>query len=144
MSDVAFSVLGLSKVYPIGDLQVIALDDVSLVVPKGDYLAIMGPSGSGKSTLLNILGCLDRPTSGDYEIDGKGVNHFSDEKLSELRGQSIGFVFQSYNLISYLTVDENIALPRNYVSNESGRQPNPAHLASLVGLADRRDHRPQQ
>ena len=144
MSKEAFSIQGLSKVYPMGDLQVIALDDISLDVPKGDYLAIMGPSGSGKSTLLNILGCLDRPTKGNYEIDGTGVNLLSDEKLSELRGRSIGFVFQSYNLISYLTVDENISLPSNYASNESSKHPDTAQLANLVGLGDRREHRPQQ
>ena len=78
-----------------GESEVVALDHISLVVPQGDYVAIMGPSGSGKSTLLNILGCLDRPTEGEYEINGEEVSHFSDEKLSELRGQAIGFVFQS-------------------------------------------------
>jgi ABC-type lipoprotein export system ATPase subunit len=127
-----------------GESEVVALDHISLVVPQGDYVAIMGPSGSGKSTLLNILGCLDRPTEGEYEINGEEVSHFSDEKLSELRGQAIGFVFQSYNLIPYLNVDENISLPTHYYGKEKSVSSNPAHLATLVGLEERRGHRPQQ
>ena len=144
MSSIAFSISGLSKIYAMGESEVVALDHISLVVPQGDYVAIMGPSGSGKSTLLNILGCLDRPTEGEYEINGEEVSHFSDEKLSELRGQAIGFVFQSYNLIPYLNVDENISLPTHYNGKEKSVSSNPAHLATLVGLEERRGHRPQQ
>ena len=100
----AFSVRSLSKIYQMGEEEVKALDSVDLNVPAGDYVAIMGPSGSGKSTLLNLLGCLDRATEGFYEVNGCEVTQLSDNELSQVRGQSIGFVFQSYNLIPYLNV----------------------------------------
>ena len=87
-----------------GQEKVIALDNISLEVPEGDYVAIMGPSGSGKSTLLNILGCLDRPTKGNYLLSGESVEKMNDQELSALRARSIGFIFQSYNLIPYLNV----------------------------------------
>ena len=97
--NISFRISNLTKVYEMGEEEVVALDKVSLEVPEGDYVAIMGPSGSGKSTLLNILGCLDKPTSGNYQIGGESVEKMNDEDLSALRAKSIGFIFQSYNLI---------------------------------------------
>ena len=98
----AFSVHSLSKIYEMGEERVVALDSINLDVPEGDYVAIMGPSGSGKSTLLNLLGCLDQPTSGKYELSETAVEVLNDQDLSGLRSKSIGFIFQSYNLIPYL------------------------------------------
>ena len=105
----AFSTSDLTKVYQMGEERVVALNRISIEVPQGDYLAIMGPSGSGKSTLLNLLGCLDQPTEGNYELAGHPVGSLNDDELSKLRAQQIGFIFQSYNLIPYLDVLENIS-----------------------------------
>ncbi len=140
----AFSTHGLSKVYEVGDDRVLALDSVDLEVPVGDYLAIMGPSGSGKSTLLNLLGCLDAPTSGDYELAGSKVTGLTDDELSATRCRSIGFVFQSYNLIPYLDVLDNIRVPISYGASDSAESLKALSLAELVGLGDRAGHRPQQ
>lgn len=140
----AFSVRSLSKVYQMGDEEVRALDSVDLNVPEGDYVAIMGPSGSGKSTLLNLLGCLDRPTNGTYEVNGCEVTHLTDNELSHVRGQSIGFVFQSYNLIPYLNVVENIRMPRVYLRGDNNSLSKIEELAKRVGLGDRLNHRPQE
>ena len=140
----AFSTRALSKVYQVGDDRVVALDSVDLEVPVGDYLAIMGPSGSGKSTLLNLLGCLDAPTSGVYELAGRKVTGLTDDELSATRCRSIGFVFQSYNLIPYLDVLDNIRVPISYGSGDSAEPEAALALAELVGLSDRVGHRPQQ
>lgn len=140
----AFSVRSLSKIYQMGDEEVRALDSVDLNVPEGDYVAIMGPSGSGKSTLLNLLGCLDRPTNGTYEVNGCEVTHLTDNELSHVRGQSIGFVFQSYNLIPYLNVVENIRMPRVYLRGDNNSLSKIEELAKRVGLGDRLNHRPQE
>ena len=139
----AFSTRGLTKTYEVGDDRVVALDCVDLEVPVGDYLAIMGPSGSGKSTLLNLLGCLDSPTSGVYELAGREVTGLTDDELSSIRCRSIGFVFQSYNLIPYLDVLDNIRVPRSYGHASRGAAATDS-LAALVGLGDRVEHRPQQ
>ena len=134
----------LTKVYQMGTEEVVALDQVSLEVPAGDYLAIMGPSGSGKSTLLNLLGCLDRPSSGGYEVNGQHIEEVDDDQLSALRAKSIGFIFQSYNLIPYLNVLENISLPASY-DGESSLDSNQAkEMAERVGLGDRLLHKPLQ
>jgi macrolide transport system ATP-binding/permease protein len=134
----------LTKVYLMGTEEVVALDQVSLEVPTGDYLAIMGPSGSGKSTLLNLLGCLDRPSSGGYEVNGQRIEEVDDDQLSALRAKSIGFIFQSYNLIPYLNVLENISLPASY-DGESSLDSNQAkEMAERVGLGDRLLHKPLQ
>ena len=134
------------KVYSLGDeVAVHALRGVDLAIHAGSYLAIMGPSGSGKSTLLNLLGCLDRPTAGNYFLGGEDVSHMSDDALSEARGRKIGFIFQSYNLIAQLTVIENIQVPLLYQGKDLrqfvGRC---KELAELVGLGDRLHHRPNQ
>ena len=141
----AFRVEDLQKSYFLGGETVHALRGVTIEVPEGDYVAIMGPSGSGKSTLLNLLGCLDRPTGGSYFLGGDDVAQMTDDQLSEVRATRIGFVFQSYNLIAQLTVVENIEVPLYY-----GGQLNAAtrarckELAAMVGLGDRLGHRPTQ
>ena len=143
-SQFALRVSKLCRVYKIGEQEVRALDGVDLEVPAGDYVAVMGPSGSGKSTLLNQLGCLDRPSSGEYRLEDEDVTKLSDDALSDVRGCRIGFVFQSYNLIPYLDVVENVRMPRSY-SREVDQDPEaPAELIKTVGLGDREDHLPQQ
>ena len=140
----AFSTTNLTKVYQMGEEQVVALNKISIEVPQGDYLAIMGPSGSGKSTLLNLLGCLDQPTEGNYELVGYAVGKLDDDELSKLRAQQIGFIFQSYNLIPYLDVLENIALPGSYDSTSNLDAIKAQEMAELVGLGDRLNHKPLQ
>lgn len=125
-----------------------ALRGVSIDFPHGDFVAIMGSSGSGKSTLLNLLGALDRPTSGEYIIGGRPVSSISDDDLSTIRNEMIGFIFQSYNLIPQYTVVENIEVPlhyrRGYPPITSKDQDRIEELATMVGLGDRLDHRPFQ
>jgi putative ABC transport system ATP-binding protein len=135
----------LRKDYVLGGEVVRALRGVTLDVPEGDYVAIMGPSGSGKSTLLNLLGCLDRPTEGSYFLGEDDVAQLDDDRLSEIRATRIGFVFQSYNLIPQLTVIENIAVPLYYQGRLSETDLDRCReLAELVGLGDRLGHRPAQ
>jgi len=133
----------ITKVYLAGDVPVPALRGINLGIQEGEFLAIMGPSGSGKSTLLNILGCLDKPTSGTYELDGLTVSAFDEERLAVLRNRKIGFVFQSFNLLRRLPAVEQVELPLLY-----RRVPNRRRLAlqALVdmGLSDRVAHRPPQ
>lgn len=134
---------GVSKTYVMGTNKVEALKDVDLTFNKGEFWAIMGPSGSGKSTLLNLLGCLDRPTTGSYELGGNDVANMKDEELSSVRGEMLGFVFQSFNLIPQLDILENIEVPLFY----QGMPPKQSHakameLARRVGLQDRANHRP--
>jgi putative ABC transport system ATP-binding protein len=122
-----------------------ALRGVDLTVPRGQYMAIMGQSGSGKSTLMNILGCLDRPTSGHYLLDGRDVATMDDTELSRARGQHIGFVFQAFNLVPQLTVLGNVQVPLFYQGIPRGEQKRLAEEAiKLVDLSDRADHRPTQ
>jgi putative ABC transport system ATP-binding protein len=139
------TVLDVTKVYRLGGQDVKALAGVSLEFKQGDFVAIMGSSGSGKSTLLNLLGCLDRPTTGQYLLGGHDVATLSDEDLSRVRGRYLGFVFQSYNLIQQLSVVENIMVPLSYQLpvRPDGRELS-TKLATLVGLAGRLDHRPNQ
>jgi len=142
----AIRICEIQKRYVLGlDLEVYALRGISLQIESGSYVAIMGPSGSGKSTMLNILGCLDRPTSGSYLLGGEDVARMPDDALSEARGKKIGFIFQSYNLIAQLTVIENIQVPLLYQGKDLkmhlGRC---VELANLVGLGDRLHHRPNQ
>ena len=139
------TVRNVTKVYRLGGQDVKALAGVSLEFKQGDFVAIMGSSGSGKSTLLNLLGCLDRPTTGQYLLGGHDVATLSDEDLSRVRGRYLGFVFQSYNLIQQLSVVENIMVPLSYQLpvRPDGRELS-TKLATLVGLAGRLDHRPNQ
>jgi putative ABC transport system ATP-binding protein len=133
----------LCKTYKIGSVQLPALRDVDLEIGQGQYIAIMGPSGSGKSTLLNVLGCLDRPTSGQYWLGEKDVSELDDDELSLIRGKRIGFIFQSYNLISQLNVIENIELPMFYQGfSEEKSAEHARELATMVGLGNRLKHRP--
>lgn len=122
-----------------------ALAGVDLTIPRGQYIAIMGPSGSGKSTLMNVIGCLDRPTSGQYLIDGEDVAQMSDEKLSRVRGRRLGFVFQAFNLIPQLDVQDNVAVPLFYQGiGPAERRQRAAESLARVGLAERLTHRPSE
>lgn len=135
----------LTKEYVLSGETVRALRGVTLNIPHGDYVAIMGPSGSGKSTLLNLLGCLDRPTSGLLCLGDEDVSQLDDDALSEIRASRIGFVFQSYNLIPQLTVLENIEVPLFYQGRlRSGDRDRCRELAEMVGLGNRLNHRPTQ
>jgi len=141
----AVRVRDLCKDYVLGSEVVRALRGVSIDVPHSDYVAIMGPSGSGKSTLLNVLGCLDRPSAGQYLLDGKDTSQMDDDQLSEIRAGRIGFIFQSYNLINQFNVLENIETPLYYMGRVSSRQRQRCReLAAMVGLEDRLGHRPAQ
>lgn len=144
-SSYAIEVENLTKVYDMGVEKVHALRGVSVKIAKGDFWAVMGSSGSGKSTMLQILGCLDRPTSGTYRLNGREVSQLDDDALSDVRLSYLGFVFQSFNLIPQLTVAENIALPLYYrgVDDAEGRR-RAAEYADYVGLGDRLKHRPSQ
>jgi putative ABC transport system ATP-binding protein len=138
----------ITKIYKMGNVQVTALDGVSLTVQPGKFLAIMGPSGSGKSTLMNILGCLDRPTSGTYLLEGQDVSRMSREQLAHIRNQKIGFIFQSYNLLTQASALQNVLMPvvyrRNgHISNKE-RVEIARHILVSVGLADRDNHKPTE
>ena len=140
------SVRNLTKVYRMGDMEVRALDGLSLEVLPGGFLAIMGASGSGKSTLMNIIGCLDRPTSGEYILSGEEVSRLSRNALASVRNRFIGFVFQGFNLLSRTSALENVELPLIYTSEVSAHQRHERAKEALsrVGLADRMDHLPSQ
>ena len=144
----AARLIELTKHYFLGDVVVKALRGVSLDIPEGDFLAIMGSSGSGKSTMLNVMGALDRPTSGKYLLAGKDVSQLEDDELSLIRNELIGFIFQSFNLIPQYTVLENILLPLQYRRNRapiSSKDENRAiDIAEQVGLGQRLDHKPFQ
>jgi len=133
------------KTYRMGDTEVHALQGIDLEIRQGEYLAIMGASGSGKSTMLNLLGCLDRPSTGRYLLGERNVSELNDDELSTIRGKEIGFVFQSYNLIAQLTVVENIEVPLYYQGwNERESYVRAVELAKLLGLSNRLEHRPPQ
>ena len=135
----------LWKVYHLASTTVPALRGVSLDIHEGEYVAIMGPSGSGKSTMLNVLGCLDRPTHGHYWLGDQDVSTLSDNELSDVRNQRIGFIFQSFNLIQQLTILQNIEVPLFYQGTpRAQRHPRSRQLAELVGLGERLSHRPRE
>jgi putative ABC transport system ATP-binding protein len=138
-------VTDLKKTYFLGGVRVEALKGITLSFEAGDFAAIMGPSGSGKSTLLNLLGCLDKPTSGSYYLGGQDVSQLSDDELSEIRSRKLGFIFQSYNLVPQLSVLENIEVPLVYqgVPHAECRERS-TQLAKTVGLGERLSHRPTE
>jgi putative ABC transport system ATP-binding protein len=136
----------LKKEFDLGEVKVHALRGINLQIKEGEFVAIMGTSGSGKSTMLNILGCLDRPTSGEYIIDGVPINDLTKNELAGLRNTKLGFVFQSYNLLSRTTALENVELPLYYNSKIKAKERKEKAIAALeaVGLADRMHHTPNQ
>jgi len=131
------------KIYKIGDVQVNALNYVSLDIEAGQMVSIMGPSGSGKSTMMNMLGCLDRPNAGKYELDGIDVSHMSDDELASVRNRKIGFVFQSYNLLPRLSAVMNVELPLIY-SGAGNRRKRAMEAMAAVGIANRARHKPSE
>ena len=135
----------LTRSYMMGETEVQALRGVSLTVERGEFLAIIGPSGSGKSTLMHLLGCLDRPTSGRYWLDGTAVEGLADQELSKLRNRKVGFVFQTFNLISQLTILENVEVPLIYMGMERPqRQQLCMEMLQAVRLGHRSTHRPNE
>ncbi len=136
---------GATKTYPHGGRPVVALDDVNLELRRGEALSVMGPSGSGKSTLLGILGCLDRPSRGEYQLDGVAVSSLDDRALSRVRNRSIGFVFQAFHLIPQLSVQENVETPLVYGAVPAHEWPERvSRCLARVGLSHRADHRPSE
>ena len=133
----------VTKIYKMGEVEVGALQGVSLDIDEGEIVAIMGPSGSGKSTLMNVIGCLDVPTSGRYALDGQDIGGMSDNRLSEIRGRQIGFVFQTYNLLPRLTARANVELPLMY-GHGSNRKQRALEALDRVGLGDRASHKPAE
>jgi len=135
----------VTKVYQMGDVQVRAVRGISLRVSQGEFVAIMGASGSGKSTLMNIVGCLDRPSSGKYLLEGREVSHLSRDELAAIRNRTVGFVFQSFNLLSRTTALENVELPLVYAGlSRRERHKRAAEALRRVGLGDRIEHHPNQ
>ncbi|MEP2934927.1 MAG: ABC transporter ATP-binding protein [Gilvibacter sp.] len=135
----------IKRDFPLGQEIVKVLKGIDLDIEKGDYVALMGPSGSGKSTLMNLLGCLDTPTSGTYELNGEDVSNMTDDELAEIRNKEIGFVFQTFNLLPRTTALENVALPMIYAGATKGqRKERASQVLTDVGLDDRMDHKPNQ
>ncbi len=146
MNKAIIEVINLKKYFEVGDMVVQALKGVNLKIMKGEFVAIMGASGSGKSTMLNILGCLDKPTAGEYKLDGISVADLSRNQLAELRNEKLGFVFQSYNLLTRTSALENVELPLFYNDRIKSKERKERAIAALesVGLADRMHHMPNQ
>jgi putative ABC transport system ATP-binding protein len=144
MEDTVIQAEGLTKVYRMGEVDVRALSGVSLQVKRGEAVAIMGPSGSGKSTLMNILGCLDRPTSGKYVLDGEPVSGLNDDKLASIRNRKIGFVFQSFNLLQRTSALANVELPLSYANLPNDGRDRAVEALRAVGLENRMKHRPTE
>ena len=134
----------LMKVYQMGQVEVRALAGVSCKIVRGEVVSIMGPSGSGKSTLMNILGCLDLPTSGKYILDGEPVESLNDDQLADIRNRKVGFIFQSFNLLSRTTALANVELPLRYAGKIANRKERARAALESVGLGDRMSHRPTE
>jgi putative ABC transport system ATP-binding protein len=135
----------VTKVYILGSEPVHALNGITISIEAGEYVAIMGASGSGKSTLMHIIGCLDRPTSGEYILAGKPVQHCDEDELAQIRNNAVGFIFQQFNLLPQMTALQNVILPLTYAGKEKHeRQSRAEHVLQLVGLQDRMQHRPNQ
>ena len=145
MPDKIIEIKGLKRDFAVGSEIVKALKGVDVSVMKNEYLAMMGPSGSGKSTLMNLLGCLDTPTAGAYNLNGTDVSSLKDDELAEIRNKEIGFIFQTFNLLPRLTALENVSLPLVYAGyNSEDRKRKAQDVLEKVGLGDRLDHRPNQ
>jgi len=144
MSEWVIEAEGITKVYRMGDIEVHALRGVDVRIARGEVVSIMGPSGSGKTTLMNILGCLDRPTSGSYCLDKSQVADLSDDQLAEIRNKKVGFVFQSFNLLGRQTALTNVELPMRYAGVSNGRRRRAMEALEAVGLGDRVKHRPNE
>ncbi len=143
--DPVIKIRGIVRNFPLGQEVVKVLKDINLDIERGEYVALMGPSGSGKSTLMNILGCLDTPTAGTYELNGKDVSNMTQDELAEIRNKEIGFVFQVFNLLPRTTALENVALPLIYAgASKNERIERAEQVLEEVGLADRMDFRPSQ
>ena len=138
----------MKKIYGMGDSEVAALNGIDIDICEGEFVAIMGPSGSGKSTLMNIIGCLDRPTSGSYKLDGEDVSNLSREDLAKIRNHKLGFIFQSYNLLPKMTAVENVMLPMMYqrinTVHTGDRRQKAIEALDQVGLANRANHHPME
>ena len=142
---IAIRLRDIKKIYRMGGQELAALNGINLDIKRGEFAALMGPSGSGKSTLMNILGCLDRPTVGSYELEGKEVAHLSDDELAVMRNKHIGFVFQNFNLLSRISSLENVALPLVYAGvGASERRKRALQVLEAVGLGDRAGHLPNE
>ncbi len=142
--DYVIQARNLCKVYQMGTVEVRALCGVTLNIKRGEVLAIIGPSGSGKSTLMNLLGCLDRPTSGEYILDGELVSNLNDDQLAIIRNHKVGFVFQNFNLLPRMTALGNVELPLRYSGLNGGRRERALQVLDSVGLSDRVTHKPTE